>query len=80
MSTSGLAECGPAFSPDGQYLLIGTNFHVTGPFGSLFYLKVIPADGRLYDVTDGEETEGVITIQAKGSRQPEAADEEVYWR
>jgi len=78
-SSSG-AETSPKFSPDGKYLLIGTDFHITGPFGSIFYLKVIPADGRQYQVDDGAESEGVVPLILNEKSQAEAGDGRMVWR
>jgi len=80
VTASTTTETMPQFSPDGKYLLIGTDFHVTGPFGSLFYLKVIPADGQQYNVDDGEESKGVIPIKISGKNQIEAGDGKMSWR
>jgi len=79
VTTSNAAETNPQFSPDGNYLLIGTDYHITGPFGSLFYLKVIPADGRQYQVDDGAESEGVIPIIPAGKNNIEAGDGRMVW-
>jgi len=68
------------FSPDGKYLLIGTDYHTTGPFGKMFYLKIIPADGRLYQVADNKESEGVIPVKAPGSSKIEPANNKAVWR
>lgn len=74
------AETSPQFSPDGKYLLTGTDFHTTGPFGHIFYLKTIPADGKLYQVDDGAESAGVIPLVLPGSKTVIAADGRVRWR
>jgi len=78
ITVSSAVETYPQFSPDSKYLLIGTDYHVTGPFGSIWYLKIIPADGRQYQVDDGSESEGVIPVQLE--KQLEAADEAMRWR
>lgn len=80
VTMSSAAETNPQFSPDGNYLLIGTDDHITGPFGSFFYLKVIPADGRQYQVDDGMESEGVIPIIPSGKNKVEAGDGKIVWR
>jgi len=80
VTKSSAFETSPQFSPDGKYLLIGTDFHVTGPFGSIFYLKVIPADGRQYQLDDGAESEGVIPLILNGKSQVEAGDGRIVWR
>ena len=80
ITTSSQAETSPAFSPDGNFLLIGTDYHITGLFGSISYLKVIPADGNEYNVDDGEESKGVIPILLLGKSQLEATDGRTVWR
>jgi len=72
-------EAYPTFSPDGKYLEFGANFHSTGPFGHLWYLTVIPADGQKYNVNKDADKR-VISIIAKGENMPEAADGFVTWR
>lgn len=80
VTNSAGAETNLAFSPDGKHLLIGTDYHTSGPFGKIFYLKVIPADGRQYQVDDGGESAGVIPIIAPGEKQIEPADSKAIWR
>ena len=80
VTTSSAEETNPQFSPDGRFLLIGTDAHVTGPFGSIFYLKAIPADGQQYQVDDGQESKGVIPIIPTGKNKLEAGDGHMAWR
>lgn len=80
VTNSSGAETFPQFSPDGKSLLVGTDFHASGPFGNLFYLKVIPADGKQYQVDDGAESEGVIPVILPERKQIEAGDGRMRWR
>lgn len=79
VTESDAQEAYPYFSPDGKYLLFGADFHSTGPFGHLWYLTVIPADGQLYNVNEGADKR-VIPLTAKGESMPAAADGGVAWR
>lgn len=78
VTTSDSQEKVSAFSPDGQYLLIGTDYQVTGPFGSMWYLAIIPADGKQYNVNKGADTH-VIPIQDP-DQGGQACDGFMYWR
>jgi len=69
----------PVFSPDGKYLLIGANYHSTGPFGHLWYLTIIPADGQQYNVNEGAD-QRVVSVIANGESRPEASDGGMFWR
>lgn len=80
ITNSSHEEVSPNFSPDGKFLLVGTNYHVTGLFGGISYLKVIPADGNQYNVDDGEESEGVIPIYLPAKTQMETSDGRMVWR
>lgn len=70
VTESDAEEAMPVFSPDGKYLVVGTDYHVTGPFGSLWYLAIIPADGQKYNVDEGMD-ERVVFI-------PDVAEEDDY--
>jgi dipeptidyl aminopeptidase/acylaminoacyl peptidase len=79
VTDSDAQEAYPYFSPDGKYLLFGADFHSTGPFGHLWYLTVIPADGQLYNVNEGADKR-VIPLTAKGESMPQAASGGMAWR
>lgn len=68
-----------AFSPDGKYLLVGTDWHVTGPFGSIWYLAIIPADGEKYNVNEGTDKR-VVFIKDTQEGGNQACDGYMYWR
>jgi len=68
-----------AFSPDGKYLLIGTDWHVTGPFGSLWYLAIIPADGKECNVNKGAD-KNVIFIKDTKDGGGQACSGYMCWR
>ncbi|MDR7127913.1 hypothetical protein J2X69_000241 [Algoriphagus sp. 4150] len=74
-------EVAPVFSPDGKYLLVGTDYTKTGPFGALWYLKIIPADGKVYNVDPiYPNSEGVIPVISNGENSVQAASGAMYWR
>lgn len=79
VTTSSDVEVQPVFSPDGKYLVLGRDYHVTGPFGHIWYLVIIPADGKLYNVDKGADRNAIQLIQ-KGSETPEACDGGLIWR
>ncbi|WP_119079073.1 hypothetical protein [Chitinophaga alhagiae] len=79
VSASGQVEVSPVFSPDGNWLLIGTDYHTTGPFGYIWRLVAIPADGKLYNVDEGADR-NVIPLVRKGETVPEANDGGLLWR
>ncbi|WP_294186541.1 hypothetical protein [uncultured Sphingobacterium sp.] len=81
VTSSNFKESIPAFSPDGKYLLIGTNYRSTGTLGYLWDLKIIPNDGKQHDV--GLETNSaseVLPVIWKGKDRIESADGQMIWR
>lgn len=81
ITESNFTESAAAFSPDGKYLLIGTDHTRTGPFGSYFRLKIIPADGKTYVVDPLESNSpGVIPVIAAPRGELEAASGRIFWR
>jgi len=79
ITESKFLEVYPVFSPDGKYLLIGTNYRITGEYGHLWDLAIIPADGRKYNVDEGVD-KNVIPFIVKGKTTTEAADGTMLWR
>ncbi len=73
-------EKNSTFSPNGKYLLIGTDWHVTGPFGSIWYLAVIPADGQKYNVNKGEDKRVVFIKSTESPNNEQPCDGYMYWR
>ncbi|UAY55415.1 TolB-like translocation protein [Arachidicoccus terrestris] len=70
---SDLHEKACTFSPDGNYLLIGTEY-----VNNSWYLAVIPADGRQYNVGDEDADGRVIFLYDGNIRQK--GDGFAYWR
>jgi Tol biopolymer transport system component len=73
-------EKNSAFSPDGKYLLVGTDWHVTGPFGSIWYLAIIPADGQKYNVNKEADKRVIFIKDSESSNGGQACDGYMYWR
>jgi len=81
VTTSNFKESVPEFSPDGNYLLVGTEYKQTGPFGWIWYMKIIPNDGKQYNVDPIEEnSSGVIPVILKGNDRIETAGGQMIWR
>lgn len=81
VTTSNFKESVPEFSPDGKYLLVGTEYRQTGPFGWMWSLKIIPNDGTAYNVDPiAPNTPGVIPVILKGKEKIETAGGQMIWR
>jgi len=81
VTESNAQENKAVFSPNGNYLLVGTDYRRTGAFGAIWELKIIPADGKLYNVDPNEpNSKGVIPIIAMGENRLEASDGDMLWR
>jgi len=74
-------EVHPVFSPDGKYLMVGTDYTKTGSFGAIWYLKIIPADGKIYNVDPiYPNSNGVIPVISNGENSVQTASGAMYWR
>lgn len=81
VTTSNFKEAVPEFSPDGKHLLVGTEYKQTGPFGWMWSLKIIPNDGKEYNVDPiAPNTTGVIPVILKGKDRIETAGGQMIWR
>ncbi len=81
VTESNFTENAGVFSPNGKYLLVGSDYRRTGPFGSIWNLKIIPADGKLYNVDPiAPNSEGVIPVIPVGEDKIEACDGIMLWR
>ncbi|ASZ12631.1 PD40 domain-containing protein [Chitinophaga pendula] len=80
VTDSDQVEVAPTFSPDGKLLVLGTGYRITGPFGHLWYLVIIPADGKKYNVTDGRMVLPVQPLILDKETRPEAASGNMLWR
>jgi len=81
VTESNFTESAAVFSPNGKYLLVGTDYRRTGVFGAIWNLKIIPADGKLYNVDPiAANSAGVIPVIPLGEDKIEAADGIMMWR
>lgn len=81
VTESNFTESVAVFSPNGEYLLVGTDYRRTGVFGAIWNLKIIPADGKLYNVDPiAENSRGVIPVIPIGEDSPETSDGIMIWR
>jgi len=80
VTTSNNEEGYPAFSPDGKYLLIGTDYVGESNAIERWQLTIIPADGRQYNVNDGTDNR-VIQVKLKNSESTqELCNNIMEWR
>lgn len=81
VTESNFTENSAVFSPNGKYLLVGSDYRRTGPFGSIWNLKIIPADGKSYNVDPIlPNSEGVIPVIPLGEDKIEASNGIMLWR
>ncbi|TXK50262.1 hypothetical protein FVR03_05025 [Pontibacter qinzhouensis] len=78
VTESNSKEAYPTFSPDGKYLLIGTDYKPVAPMGAIWYLKIIPADGKKYNVSN--DSEGVIPVMIDRNNSLQTASGAMLWR
>lgn len=79
VTTSTKEEAYPVFSPDSKNLLVGTNYTITSQNGHWWRLKIIPADGKQYNVDDNADN-NVIPVITKGDTQAQAGSGVTLWR
>lgn len=81
VTTSNFTESVPVFSPDGKYLLVGSYYRLSGVFGHLWEMKIIPNDGQQYNVDpEAPNSPGVIPVIWQGKDKIEAAGGQMIWR
>ncbi|MFD2970236.1 TolB-like translocation protein [Sphingobacterium bambusae] len=81
LTNSNFKEAEPVFSPDGKFLLIGTEYRQTGPFGYMWSLKIIPSSGGPYQVDPvAANSPEVIPVIWKGKDRIESAGGQMLWR
>lgn len=78
VTESGTGENMAEFSPDGRHLLVGSGYvHAPVSGWSNWQLKIIPADGKLYNLDDSPE---VIPVIPTGQSSPVKAGGNSLWR
>ncbi len=81
LTNSNFKEAEPVFSPDGKFLLIGTEYRQTGPFGYMWSLKIIPSSGGPYQVDPvAANSPEVIPVIWKGKDRIESGGGQMLWR
>ena len=81
ITTSNFVESVPVFSPDGKYLLVGSHYRQSSIMGYSWDLKIIPNDGKQYNVDPVQENSaGVIPVFWKGKDRIEVGSGQVIWR
>ena len=79
VTTSSQVEAYPVFSPDSKYLLVGANYRESMAASFLWDLRIIPADGGLYNVDQGASSH-VIPVIPKGASTVQSGDGSMFWR
>lgn len=80
ITESNFKEAEGVFSPDGKHILVGANYRQTGPFGYVWDMKIIPNDGKVYNVDPvAANSPGVIPVIWRDAKV-ELAGGQVIWR
>lgn len=78
VTESNADEAFAEFSPDDKYLLIAADYvHLPASSNSHWFLKIIPADGKTYNLDSSPE---VISVIPKGSSSIVRANKVTAWR
>lgn len=81
VTSSNFKESVPEFSPNGKHLLIGSYYRSNGTLGHLWEMKIIPNDGKQYQVDpDASNSRGVIPVVWKGKDKIESSGGQMIWR
>lgn len=81
VTTSNFKESKPIFSPDNNYLMVGSNYRQSSVMGHSWDIKIIPNDGKQYNVDpEAPNTAGVIPVFWKGKDRIETGSGQVIWR
>ncbi|MCG2616539.1 hypothetical protein LZZ85_19720 [Terrimonas sp. NA20] len=74
-------EARPVFSPDGKHLMIGSNYRQSSIMGHSWDMKIIPNDGKQYNVDPfAENSSGVISVVLDGKDKIVSGSGQVIWK
>ena len=81
VTTSNFKEGWPVFSPDGKYLMIGSNYRQSSVMGHSWDMKIIPANGEQYNVDPVvANSPGVIPVIWNGQNDIVTGSGQVVWK
>lgn len=81
VTTSNFKESKPVFSPDGKYLMIGSNYRQSAIMGYSWDIKIIPNNGEQYNVDPIDtNSPGVIPVIWRGEERIVIGSGQVIWR
>lgn len=74
-------EARPVFSPDGKYLMIGSNYRQSSVMGHTWDMKIIPNDGKQYNVDPlAENSANVVSVIPDGEDKIVSGSGQVIWK
>lgn len=81
VTTSNFKESMPVFSPDAKYLMIGSNYRQSSIMGYSWDMKIIPNDGKQYNVDPFEpNSDKTIAVFWNGKGRIETGSGQVIWK
>lgn len=81
VTTSNFKESKPVFSPDSKYLMVGSNYRQSSVMGYSWDMKIIPNDGKEYNVDPVEtNSSGVLPVLWKGQDKIVTGSGDVIWK
>lgn len=81
VTTSYFKEGRPVFSPDGKYLMVGSNYRQSSIMGHSWDMKIIPANGDQYNVDPfAANSPGVIPVVLQGKKDIVTGSGQVIWK
>ncbi|RZM19740.1 MAG: hypothetical protein EOO88_37205 [Pedobacter sp.] len=81
VTTSDFREARPVFSPDGKYLMIGSNYRQSAVMGYSWDMKIIPANGEQFNVDPfAANSPGVVPVVWRGQDDIVSGSGQVIWK